>query len=70
MSKSKLMADPRYVAVHWLTQVVQHGVSVNQLMAKPIEHLEPQDRGLAKQLLFGSLRFFHQLTTLGVKYAQ
>ncbi|TQV71029.1 16S rRNA (cytosine(967)-C(5))-methyltransferase RsmB [Aliikangiella marina] len=58
------MTNPRLMAVRWLTQVVKDGVSVNQLMARKDDKLDPKDKGLAKQLLFGSLRFFHQLNTL------
>lgn len=58
------MNNPRLVAVRWLTQVVKDGVSVNHLMAQKEDKLDPQDRGLAKQLLFGSLRFYHQLSTV------
>ena len=58
------MANPRLIAIRWLTQVIKDGTSVNQLMAQSDDKLEPQDRGLAKQLLFGSLRFYHQLSTI------
>ncbi|MGX5203488.1 16S rRNA (cytosine(967)-C(5))-methyltransferase RsmB [Aliikangiella sp. IMCC44632] len=57
------MSEPRLVAVNWLVQVVGQGQSINRLLAQPNE-LNPQQRALAKQLLFGSLRFYHQLQTI------
>ena len=58
------MADPRAVAVDWLTQVVGDGKSVNQLLAETKPGLTPQQTPLAKQLLFGCLRHYHELQTV------
>jgi 16S rRNA (cytosine967-C5)-methyltransferase len=57
------MNEPRLAAVHWLVQVVGRGLSVNRILAEP-NSLTPQQSALAKQLLFGSLRFYHQLQTI------
>ncbi len=49
------------LALTWLSQVVIEGQSVNQILLIKQQSLSSQDQALAKQLLFGSLRFFHQL---------
>ncbi len=57
------MVNPRFVATQWLAQVTIDGLSVNQLFSQSSE-LSPQQTALAKQLLFGCLRYYHQLQTL------
>ena len=58
------MAEPRQIAVAWLVQVVDQGVSVNQLLAADKSELTAQQQALAKQLLFGCLRYYQRLKTL------
>ncbi|WP_444996226.1 16S rRNA (cytosine(967)-C(5))-methyltransferase RsmB [Aliikangiella sp. IMCC44359] len=62
------MTDPRLQAIRWLSQVVDKGRSVNHLLAEYSTNqepaLSPQQKALAKQLLFGCLRFYFQLKTL------
>lgn len=58
------MANPRAVALEWLTQVIDKGRSVNQILSDPNNQLDPQQQALTKQLLFGSLRYYFQLRTL------
>lgn len=74
------MNNPRIAALRWLTQVVVHSRSVNDILAQdkiPAQDkqvlpssqalpqpLPPQQRALAKQLLFGCLRYYFQLKTI------
>ena len=59
------MKTPRQVALSWLVQVLSKGRSVNELLALKNEiALQPQHRALAKQMLFGCLRYYHQLKTI------
>lgn len=62
-NQSKL--NPRLQALYWLTSVIKDGRSVNDLLSIPI-HIESQatDRAFSKQLLFGSLRYYHQLKAI------
>jgi 16S rRNA (cytosine967-C5)-methyltransferase len=65
MSKTtKKEIEPRLLAVKWLTQVVSNGRSVNDILANDQHSIQPQHKSLAKQLLFGCLRYFHQLKTI------
>ena len=57
------MANPRATALKWLSRVIE-GRSVNELLAQKLDHLNQQEKAQAKQLLFGSLRYFHQLKTV------
>lgn len=61
-------ATARGQALKWLSQVVIDGRSVNEVLALP-HFLQPsseksQDLAFAKQLLFGSLRYFQRLSTI------
>ena len=63
------MINPRLVAVKWLVRVVEKGRSVNELLSpgqvnQAQQELNPQQRSLAKQCLFGCLRYYHQLNTV------
>jgi 16S rRNA (cytosine967-C5)-methyltransferase len=59
------MKTPRQVALTWLLQVISKGRSVNELLALQNDSaLQPQHRALAKQMLFGTLRYYHQLKTI------
>ena len=64
------MKTPRQVALSWLIQVIGKGRSVNEILANRAPsnqdqpELQPQHRALAKQILFGCLRFYHQLKTI------
>jgi len=59
------MKTPRQVALAWLVQVISKGRSVNEILAIHNEsELQPQHRALAKQMLFGCLRYYHQLKTI------
>lgn len=57
------MANPRTTALKWLSRVIE-GRSVNELLAQKLDHLNQQEKAQAKQLLFGSLRYYHQLKTI------
>ncbi len=57
------MASPRRIALKWLSLVVE-GRSVNEILSHQNEALSAQESAQAKQLLFGSLRYYHQLKTL------
>jgi len=57
------MANPRLTALNWLIQV-NEGRSVNELLAIKPENLNPQEIAQAKNILFGCLRYFHQLKTI------
>jgi len=68
------------VAFHWLVGVVIKGRSINELLATAaldnsperlskcpeplLQNLEPQQRSFAKQLLFGTIRHYHQLKAI------
>ena len=58
--QSKVSA--RLQAVWWLTSVIQDGRSVNDILT----HIQvsPSESAFAKQLLFGSLRYYHQLKAI------
>jgi len=59
------MKTPRQVALAWLVQVIIKGRSVNEILAiQDQPELDPQHRPLAKQMLFGCLRYYHQLKTI------
>lgn len=58
------MTEPRLIAIHWLLDVIERGKSVNQLLSEQKLNLAPQDQALTKQLLFGCLRYYHQLKTI------
>jgi 16S rRNA (cytosine967-C5)-methyltransferase len=55
------VTNPRGLALAWLKLVVLDGQSINQILPNKPKDLSGKDQALAKQLLFGSLRFFHQL---------
>lgn len=56
--------NPREKALHWLFQVIIKGRSVNALVTDNLAGFDPQQKAFAKQLLFGCLRYYHQLSTL------
>jgi len=58
------MVDSRQLAVDWLDQVVNQGVSVNQLLLESGTPLAAEQLSFTKQLLFGCLRYYHQLNTI------
>jgi len=58
------MNKSRVLALQWLVQVIKEGRSVNDLFAQQSLACSPQEKSFAKQLLFGSLRYYHQLATL------
>lgn len=67
MKKSNELLKPknsRLIALNWLLQVIQKGRSVNAVLANSKQTLTPQQQALAKQLMFGCLRYFHQLKTI------
>ncbi|MGB0494773.1 MAG: 16S rRNA (cytosine(967)-C(5))-methyltransferase RsmB [Kangiellaceae bacterium] len=53
----------RLQAIWWLLAVIKDGRSVNELLATS-SNLIPSDVSFAKQLLFGSLRFYHQIKAI------
>jgi 16S rRNA (cytosine967-C5)-methyltransferase len=58
-------APARLQALWWLTSVIKDGRSVNELLSiKPSLDSSPNDRAFAKQLLFGSLRYYHQIKAI------
>ncbi|MDQ7049288.1 MAG: 16S rRNA (cytosine(967)-C(5))-methyltransferase RsmB [Enterobacterales bacterium] len=76
-SNNQAVTAARLVAFSWLVGVIIHGRSINELLAASpkkedcasalsvttsgIASLEPQQRAFAKQLLFGTVRHYHQL---------
>ncbi len=68
MSKkpTKLIKSSRQLACRWLTLVVSDGRSVNDLLARHdlCQQLSSSEQAFAKQILFGSLRYFHQLKAI------
>ncbi len=58
------MKNPRQMALAWLILVINRGRSVNDVFANEPNELPPQQRALAKQFLFGCLRYYHQLKTI------
>ncbi len=64
-SFQKKKHSARQQALWWLTSVTKDGRSVNDLLATgKLDNLAPKEQALAKQLLFGSLRYFHQLKAI------
>jgi len=64
-STVKSKVSPRLQALWWLTSVIKDGRSVNDLLAiQSVAAMQPSDRAFAKQLLFGSLRYYHQLKAI------
>ena len=62
-NQSKL--NPRLQALYWLTSVIKDGRSVNDLLSMPLAaDSKATDRAFSKQLLFGSLRYYHQLKAI------
>jgi 16S rRNA (cytosine967-C5)-methyltransferase len=55
-------APARLQAMWWLTSVIQDGRSVNDLLANSVA--ASSESAFAKQLLFGSLRYYHQLKAI------
>lgn len=58
---NKTSPPARLQAMWWLTSVIQDGRSVNDLLANTPASSES---AFAKQLLFGSLRYYHQLKAI------
>ena len=63
------MQSSRQTALNWLLEVID-GRSVNELMSRPLDELSPQDVAFAKNLLFGILRYYHQLQTISQNLLQ
>jgi len=64
-STNRPNVSPRLQALWWLTAVIKDGRSVNDIFAnQPAKAITASDRAFAKQLLFGSLRYFHQLKAI------
>jgi len=67
-SDKKSVASPRLQALWWLTSVIKDGRSVNDLLStqatKSYSVSSASDRAFAKQLLFGSLRYYHQIKAI------
>ncbi|WP_196139828.1 16S rRNA (cytosine(967)-C(5))-methyltransferase RsmB [Aliikangiella sp. G2MR2-5] len=57
------MSEARLKALNWLV-AVENGRSVNEILATENSPLPPQQTAQAKQLLFGSLRYYHRLNTI------
>ncbi len=63
------MTDSRLTALQWLLQVIEKGRSVNELFISDVTKQSSDKDGLrqqalARQILFGCLRYYHQLKTL------
>ena len=52
----------RLQALWWLTLVIRDGRSVNDILTH--SQVAPSENAFAKQLLFGSLRYYHQLRAI------
>ncbi len=57
------MMNPRLVAIKILVQIIAHGKSLNHCSPQINEQVsDPKDRALARELVFGVLRHYDQLT--------
>ncbi len=67
MNKTTVVSA-RLRALWWVTEVVKDGRSVNEILARATHSNEQtvkiEDSAFAKQLLFGSLRYYHQLKAI------
>ena len=59
-----MVKNSRQIALQWLLQVIDGGRSVNEILSEKTEPISLQQKALAKQLLFGCLRFYFQLNTV------
>ncbi len=65
VKKNQAVTAARWQAYRWLKGVVIEGRSINELLASTSQPLEdPQQTAFAKQLLFGSVRQFHQIKAI------
>jgi 16S rRNA (cytosine967-C5)-methyltransferase len=61
-SAEQTNVSARLQALWWLTSVIQDGRSVNDILTH--QQVNPSESAFAKQLLFGSLRYYHQLKAI------
>lgn len=61
-SSEQLKVSARLQALWWLTSVIREGRSVNDILTH--SQVAPSESAFAKQLLFGSLRYYHQLKAI------
>lgn len=67
MNNNPKMAPPknvRIVAAKTLAQVFQHNLSLSALLGQAEQQVSCKDRGLLKELCFGSLRWFPRLNVI------
>lgn len=62
VSAEKVKISARLQALWWLTSVIREGRSVNDILTH--SQVTPSENAFAKQLLFGSLRYYHQLKAI------
>ncbi len=62
--KRKALYTPRTIATDLVTQVCRDHRSLSSILTTTLERLEPQQRALAQELSFGTLRWYHQLDFL------
>lgn len=59
------LVNARLQALRWLTAVIKDGRSVNELLARDsVSQINIDQPAFAKQLLFGSLRFYHEIKAI------
>jgi len=57
--------SPRLQALWWLSSVIKDGRSINEILSnKTTTKISPTDLPFAKQILFGSLRYYHQIKAI------
>jgi len=70
-SNKNFSVSARLQALWWLNSVLKDGRSINEVLASALQPSDPPkklaekaDMPFAKQLLFGSLRYFHQIKAI------
>jgi len=58
----QIKISARLQSLWWLTLVIRDGRSVNDILAH--SQVDPSESAFAKQMLFGSLRYYHQLKAI------
>jgi len=58
----QVKVSARLQALWWLTSVIREGRSVNDILTH--SQVDPSESPFAKQMLFGSLRYYHQLKAI------
>jgi len=66
----KTLRDPRELAIRCLVEVERRGLLVNQVMQTLSWDLKPRDRRLARELVYGTYRYFPGIESLLQTYVK